>query len=192
MNELNMALIGQLVAGPGLFVLGAFFVMLPFTAVRVFGVTLTAYAAVSGSLSADVMSPAALFWAGMLALLAVGLGAYANYRLTTRRINQLIQQSKERARSGGQLLVPYAKDGSWFHPGLVYADGRYRVGPKGSEQVVGVYSDALHYLREMPVACWRRPSPKSGLLGMVSAAHWSQPPETTQRHLMRSTRETST
>jgi hypothetical protein len=184
MTELDAASLGQLIIGPGIFVLGAFFVMLPFVAVRVFGVALTAYAATSGALSADVMSTHTYLLSGLLALIAVSLGAYGNYRLTRGRIKQFIKENQARALAGRELLVPYAKDGTWYHPGLVYADGRYRVGPRTAEVVVGTYTDALQQLRQMPVACWRRPSPRSGFLGMVSASHWSQPPETARQHLL--------
>lgn len=184
MADVNAAFLGQTIIGPGIFVLGAFFVMLPFVTVRIFGVILTAYAAISGALSPDVMSTPAYLMSGLLTLAAIAAGAYVNYRLTHGRVKQFIRENRARKLEGRELLVPYAKDGSWYHPGLVYADGRYRVGPRNAEVAAGTYMDALQQLREMPVACWRRPSPRTGFLGMVSAAHWSQPPETTQQHLL--------
>lgn len=170
-----MELAGQLIIGPGLFILGLFFAMLPFVTVRIFGVVLLSFAAISGALTPEglvlTLYPAIF----SLAVLAVAGGAYVNYLLTGRRVKRFIEQSKSGAQAG-KVFVPYCKDGTWFHPGLAYADGLYRVGPRGGEQCAESYQHALEMLRDMPVACWRRPSPVSGLLGMVSATHWGEPP----------------
>ena len=42
-----MELAGQLIIGPGLFILGLFFAMLPFVTVRIFGVVLLSFAEVA-------------------------------------------------------------------------------------------------------------------------------------------------
>lgn len=169
--------IGQLIVGPGLFVLGLFFAMLPFVTVRIFGVALLSLSAISG-----VLAPHPLLLVS--GVLAVAAGAFLNYHLTGRRVKQLIEENRAKAQSGSQIMVPYCKDGSWFHPGLAYSDGLYRVGPRGGEHVVESYQHALQLLRDMPVACWRRPSPRTGLLGMVSATHWGQPPLRYDRRLL--------
>ncbi len=172
----TLDIIRNLIMGPGIFVLGAFFVMLPFVGVRVFGVVLMIFATSSGGLSYEKWQFETYLVVLMVSSIAVACGAYLNYHLTDRRIKQLIEDNKSKAREGREIMVPYCKDGTWFHPGLVYSDGFYRVGPKGGERTTQSYEQALQMLRDMPIACWRRPSPRSGLLGMVSAAHWGQPP----------------
>jgi hypothetical protein len=172
----TLDILTNLIMGPVLFVLGAFFVMLPFVGVRVFGVVLMIFAASSGGLSYEKWLWETYLVVMILSGVAVASGAYLNYHLTDRRIKQLIEDNKKKVSQGKEILVPYCKDGTWFHPGLVYSDGLYRVGPKGGEQTAESYQQALQMLRDMPIACWRRPSPRSGLLGMVSAAHWGQPP----------------
>jgi hypothetical protein len=184
MQTSTLEILAALIAGPGLFILGAFFVMLPFISVRIFGVALLSFAAASGGLSPDRWEPNSYLVMLLLSALAVAAGAYLNYHLTSRRIKQLIEENKSRAREGKEIMVPYCKDGTWFHPGLVSADGLYRVGPKGGERTAESYQQALQMLRDMPIACWRRPSPRSGLLGMVSAAHWGQPPLRYDRRLV--------
>lgn len=166
----------MVVAGPGLFILGAFFVMLPYVGVRIFGVALIIFATASGGLAYERWEWAAYLAVMLLSVLSVACGAYLNYHLTGRRIKQLIEENQAKLREGKEILVPYCKDGSWYHPGLSYADGLYRVGPRGGEHTVESYQQALQLLREMPIACWRRPSAQSGMLGMVSATHWGQPP----------------
>lgn len=67
-------------------------------------------------------------------------------------------------------LVPVAKDGSWFSPNLLRADG-YRIGPKGEEFVIESYADALSELRLMKSPRWRRPN-NSGNWGIVTGVRW--------------------
>ncbi|QJR82908.1 hypothetical protein CA267_016105 [Alteromonas pelagimontana] len=66
--------------------------------------------------------------------------------------------------------MPYAKDGTAFTPELS-KNGFFTVGEKGDEQKIGSYEEALHYLRKMDKAKWRRPNPK-GNWGIVSAVEW--------------------
>ncbi|OPA93705.1 transcriptional regulator [Pseudomonas fluorescens] len=69
--------------------------------------------------------------------------------------------------------VPYAADGTCFHPGLASPrDGSFRVGEKSAELRFGSFEEALAYLRTMPVAKWRRPN-KSGNWGLVTSTRWS-------------------
>jgi hypothetical protein len=69
--------------------------------------------------------------------------------------------------------VPYAADGTCFHPGLASPrDGSFRVGEKSAELRFGSFEEALAYLKTMPVAKWRRPN-KSGNWGLVTSTRWS-------------------
>jgi transcriptional regulator with XRE-family HTH domain len=70
------------------------------------------------------------------------------------------------------LEVPYAADGTVFHPGLGSPrDGSFRVGDRGHEIRFKSFDEALAYLRAMPVAKWRRPN-VSGNWGLVAAEGW--------------------
>jgi len=70
--------------------------------------------------------------------------------------------------------VPYAADGTCFHPGLASPrDGTFRVGEKFNEIRLDSFEAALAYLRSMSVAKWRRPN-HSGNWGLVSAVRWGQ------------------
>jgi hypothetical protein len=70
------------------------------------------------------------------------------------------------------LFVPVARDGSVFHPGLRRASG-FTVGPKGSEQQVGDYRQALSQLQKMPIPYWRRPNER-GKWGTVRGTRWER------------------
>ncbi len=73
-----------------------------------------------------------------------------------------------------ELLVPYAADGSCFHPGLASSrDGSFGVGDKAAQKRFGTFSEALEYLRSMDTAKWRRPN-TSGNWGIVSAVRWDK------------------
>lgn len=73
-----------------------------------------------------------------------------------------------------ELLVPYAADGSCFHPGLASTrDGSFGVGEKASQKRFDTFSEALDYLRSMETAKWRRPN-KSGNWAIVSAVRWDK------------------
>lgn len=72
------------------------------------------------------------------------------------------------------LLVPYAADGSCFHPGLASSrDGSFGVGDKTAQKRFGTFTEALEYLRSMETAKWRRPNP-GGNWGIVSAVRWDK------------------
>ncbi|ELE9688479.1 helix-turn-helix transcriptional regulator [Enterobacter kobei] len=76
--------------------------------------------------------------------------------------------------SDPELLVPYAADGSCFHPGLASTrDGSFAVGDKAAQKRFGTFAEALEYLRSMETAKWRRPNP-SGNRGIVSAVRWDK------------------
>ena len=71
------------------------------------------------------------------------------------------------------VMVPFASDGSCFHPGLASSrDGTFRVGEKDAETRFSSFDEALAYLRAMHVAKWRRPN-DAGNLGRVSAVRWA-------------------
>lgn len=60
---------------------------------------------------------------------------------------------------GEILWVPFSSDGSEFHPGLCRQDDLYVVGPKGAEEAIHGYRNALERLARMrPAAYWRRPN----------------------------------
>jgi len=68
--------------------------------------------------------------------------------------------------------VPYAADGTCFHPGLASSrDGSFRVGEKNAPMRFDSFEEALAHLRCMPVAKWWRPN-SSGHRGLVSAVRW--------------------
>ena len=67
-------------------------------------------------------------------------------------------------------FVPVARDGSVFHPGI-QRDGGYWVGPKGDEQKIERFDEALALLQHMEIARWRRPNP-NGNWGIVAATEW--------------------
>jgi hypothetical protein len=71
-----------------------------------------------------------------------------------------------------KVLLPVAKDGTWFGPHLMRA-GQFTIGEKGDEQRVDSFEEALAGLRSMPVPRWRRPNPL-GNWGIVSGVRWKQ------------------
>ncbi|CFQ67632.1 anaerobic benzoate catabolism transcriptional regulator [Yersinia frederiksenii] len=76
--------------------------------------------------------------------------------------------------SDPELLVPYAADGTSFHPGLASTrDGSFGVGEKTAQKRFGTFSEALEYLRNMKTARWRRPN-HSGNWGIVTAVRWDK------------------
>ncbi|WP_050312399.1 helix-turn-helix domain-containing protein [Yersinia intermedia] len=76
--------------------------------------------------------------------------------------------------SDPELLVPYAADGTCFHPGLASSrDGSFGVGDKTAQKRFGSFSEAIEYLRSMETAKWRRMN-SSGNWGIVSAVRWDK------------------
>lgn len=75
------------------------------------------------------------------------------------------------------VMVPFAKDGSCFHPGLIAPRVKtYCVGAKGARKYFATFRDALKYLNEMkPVAQWSRPN-KKGEPGVVTEVKWAPLP----------------
>jgi hypothetical protein len=69
-----------------------------------------------------------------------------------------------------EIFLPMAKDGSRFDTNCC-RNGFYTVGVKGEEKEFASYSKALNYLRNMPIAIWRRPN-SAGKWGIVSAVSW--------------------
>lgn len=73
----------------------------------------------------------------------------------------------------GVTLVPFADDGSCFHPRLLRPKAKtYGVGEKSATRYFESFDDALSYLRTMQVAKWWRPN-QSGRWGLVSAVRWA-------------------
>lgn len=78
------------------------------------------------------------------------------------------------ATSPASVMVPFASDGSCFHPGLASArDGTFRVGERHAEIRLSSFEEALDYLKAMPTAKWRRPN-EAGNWGLVSAVRWGK------------------
>jgi hypothetical protein len=74
-------------------------------------------------------------------------------------------------------MVPFAKDGTYFHRGLKREKNScYQVGDKGDEKSFERFEDALKYLENMKPPRWRRPNPK-GNWGLVTAVRWDALPE---------------
>jgi hypothetical protein len=70
---------------------------------------------------------------------------------------------------GEILWVPFASDNTEFDPVKCLRNGKYTVGPKGSEKSFTEYRQALDYLARMrPAAHWRRPN-TVGNWGSVTA-----------------------
>jgi transcriptional regulator with XRE-family HTH domain len=73
------------------------------------------------------------------------------------------------------LMVPYAADGTCFHPGLASTrDGTFKIGEKHSPLRLKSFEEALAHLASMPVAKWWRPN-AAGHRGLVSAVRWGKP-----------------
>lgn len=76
------------------------------------------------------------------------------------------------AKSKTTYIVPYASDGTCFHPGLASArDGSFKVGEKNQPLRFASFEEALEHLKAMPVAKWWRPNAQ-GNPGLVSAIRW--------------------
>ena len=80
------------------------------------------------------------------------------------------------------LFVPVANDGTYFHPGL-YRGGEvreregkagYSIGPKGSEQIIEDFDEALSALSKMTTPRWRRPNSESQIWGIVTGQTWKR------------------
>jgi hypothetical protein len=73
------------------------------------------------------------------------------------------------ALTGEIFWVPFASDNSEFNPAKCLRNGKYTVGPKGSESTLADYREALDALARMkPAAYWRRPN-TAGNWGIVTA-----------------------
>lgn len=68
-------------------------------------------------------------------------------------------------------LVPQAKDGSFFSPACRSSKG-FKIGKKGEEIYMESFEQALKQLNDMPKPYWRRPSPTSGISGIVGGTAW--------------------
>lgn len=76
-----------------------------------------------------------------------------------------------------RFLVPFADDGSCFHPGLRQPRaGTFVVGGKASRRRFARFVDALEFLRGMgEAACWERPDGNGGR-GVVKVRAWKPLP----------------
>jgi hypothetical protein len=73
--------------------------------------------------------------------------------------------------SPDEISVPVARDGSFFSTKCKQGKG-YAVGKKGEEQYYETLSAALAALKAMDEPYWRRPSPTSGVPGIVKGVGW--------------------
>jgi transcriptional regulator with XRE-family HTH domain len=81
------------------------------------------------------------------------------------------------ARKANAPLVPFAADGSYFHPGLTKPrSNRYYVGTKGAVKTFDDFDTALAWLVKMKEASWFRPN-ASGNWSPVKAVRWDELPE---------------
>jgi hypothetical protein len=74
---------------------------------------------------------------------------------------------------GEVLFVPVARDGSWFDPLSCRNARGYMIGPKGVEEPVDDYREAVDRLARMSTPYWRRPN-KHGNWGIVSGVSWQR------------------
>jgi transcriptional regulator with XRE-family HTH domain len=75
------------------------------------------------------------------------------------------------------VLVPFAKDGSYFSRALLYPGiGKFVVGEKDHPRTFATFEAALKHLKSMKTAKWRRPNDK-GNWGLVSAVRWGPLPK---------------
>jgi hypothetical protein len=70
------------------------------------------------------------------------------------------------------MYVPISKDGSAFGPHCAYADGKFRVGPKGAERTMATVDEALVALKAMTPPYFRRPNGSDGTPGIVRGLRW--------------------
>ncbi len=103
-------------------------------------------------------------------------GSADNRAQTSEQFEELVadqealQAEDARWRDQSSLLVPVAKDGSWFGPHLERG-GVFQIGEKGSEIRIAGYENALRRLQAMPKARWRRPNSNNNW-GIVTAVSW--------------------
>jgi len=70
------------------------------------------------------------------------------------------------------VIVPYAKDGSCFNPGLASnRNASYVVGEPNDLRRFATFEEALAYLHTMETAKWKRPN-SNGNWSVVSAIRW--------------------
>lgn len=74
---------------------------------------------------------------------------------------------------GEVIFVPVARDGSWFDPAACRNSRHYTIGPKGAEQHVPEYREAVARLSRMPTPYWRRPN-EAGNWGIVAGVSWQR------------------
>lgn len=72
------------------------------------------------------------------------------------------------------VFLPVAEDMTAFRPAM-RRNGGYQIGPKGEEEYVEDYFEALNRLQAMRVPRWRRPNEK-GNWGIVTGTHWTRVP----------------
>lgn len=71
------------------------------------------------------------------------------------------------------VFVPVAKDGTVFDPVSCRNSRGYTIGPKGAEQPVSDYFEAVTLLSRAATPCWRRPN-GNGNWGIVAGVSWQR------------------
>lgn len=90
------------------------------------------------------------------------------------KVFELFVESRRAVCSGTEVLVPFAKDGSFFNRSIFRPETKeYNVGGKGKGNVKRFkkFEDALAYLESMPVAKWWRPNANASW-SLVTAVRW--------------------
>jgi hypothetical protein len=99
------------------------------------------------------------------------LNARGEFKSSIWRVGSTSAQSAKPtvAVKGEILWVPFASDKTEFHPSTCLRAGKYTVGPKGFEETMTDYHEALGSLARMrPAPYWRRPN-TVGNWGIVTA-----------------------
>lgn len=90
---------------------------------------------------------------------------------------RLFEELGDVALASQVVEVPFASDGTCFHPGLAsFRDRSYKVGEKDAPLRFHTFEEALAYLRTMKKAKWWRAN-QNGNLGLVSAIRWAPLPK---------------
>jgi hypothetical protein len=101
--------------------------------------------------------------------------AASGQRVVRPPVRPTVQATHRAFELSPQALLPVARDGTCFHPGLIRS-GEFTVGEKGEEQRYDSFTEALQALRQMSVPRWRRPN-EQGNWGIVSGIRWASAAE---------------
>jgi hypothetical protein len=97
------------------------------------------------------------------------------WRETSENSDAPVGPTKAEPDLGDVVFVPVAKDGTEFDPITCRNDRGYTIGPKGAEESLHDYREALVKLARMPTPSWRRPN-AAGNWGIVAGVSWQRRP----------------